>query len=100
SASVFRTESCPPARPNSASSWGPGRCRPLTWTGRSRPLQPPRNEVQGTRRVRIHPPERPGALRGLDVSRPGGGDVKRGALEGAVRGVLAEVDLGQHLPVG
>src|SRR6185437_9370535 len=91
SASPSLTASCQPARPNYASSWRSSRCRRLqtTW-----------NELQATGGIRVYPPEGTGALRGLDVRRPGGGHVEGGAVEGAVRGVLTEVDLGQDLPVG
>jgi hypothetical protein len=34
---------------------------------RNRPLQPPRNKPQAGRRIRLHPPERAGPLRGVNV---------------------------------
>src|SRR6266496_367308 len=61
-------------------------------------LQPPGNQVEPGR-VGRHEPEAPGPLRRLDIRHLGGGHVQHRAVEDAVRGVLIEMDLGEHLAV-
>src|SRR6266568_6375076 len=113
SGSPFRPAPCPPVPANSASSSPPSRTR-RRWRplrnppGEGRPagpalvpgpLEPPRNEVQAARCVRIHPPERARARGCLDIGLAGGGHIQLGAIEDAVRGVLAETDLLQDVPL-
>ena len=86
-----------PRRP--AEPAGPSRDRPGRRIGSGARLQLARQEREPGS-VRLHPPERAGAFRCLDVGRPGRGDVERRSIEHHVRRVLAQVDLGQHLAVG